>query len=740
MLTSTSQQTDIGMDEMIILGYQPLAFACVLCWTAFGLSIARAQPTNTESQTVKSTALVNVHVIDENDHDLAGVEIRGSLWTGNWEKLPGSSTTNQAGMASLENLPSGKYMTVFAQAKGKATMAQDLELESNETRSITIRMKRPLMPTIRVVDDRGKPIKDAVLSVLSFKCEQGGGLFHRFGTKAPWEFEPSASDDTGVIQLPPIPQGANIGLVVFHPDWLMKKIDNLEAVDGLITTVSLERGIPIELKLVPGTPDGSVPELMPTRISMTPFLEYANDAVSIYHLFRPESNTIRFHVSPAKYEFFDPSFRDNKYTITPHYYAYASETQKRMLDISPGAETQRFEFLVRKNVIVKGRIVGDLSLLAESSEAVGATENLHPSLSISEKAIEWRTIAFDKVRSDGTYELELPPGRARISFDGGEGVVSSPTSVEMIVTAEGENIVPDIRLEKLDKLKGHVVDEFGKPAENVMVRIYYGSWGSDYLLTDALGVFELQGDSILKTSQHFQSDGIAMPVSIGVFDLDHGRFGWKQLTDDWVKEISSNSVQLHTSDVHHVLDSIRSQFRSFRTAQSESMQKNLETEIEATRRSLPAGDIGQVPPNLSEGNWLNTTASSLEDLRGKYVLLEFWFIGCGPCEQDMPTVRLAHKLFGERNFTALGVHVTAQTAENVSQYATQHDMHYPIVVDGPKSEIEHAYRKLGVRGFPSYFLIGPDGTIVHNDHMSTDMSLRVYKIEKLLEHVYDRKK
>jgi len=44
---------------------------------------------------------------------------------------------------------------------------------------------------------------------------------------------------------------------------------------------------------------------------------------------------------------------------------------------------------------------------------------------------------------------------------------------------------------------------------------------------------------------------------------------------------------------------------------------------------------------------LNTGGNPLKlaDLRGKYVLLDFWFAGCLPCRQDFPSVKLLHELY-----------------------------------------------------------------------------------------------
>ena len=172
-----------------------------------------------------------------------------------------------------------------------------------------------------------------------------------------------------------------------------------------------------------------------------------------------------------------------------------------------------------------------------------------------------------------------------------------------------------------------------------------------------------------------------------------------------------------------------------RGAQKEAMAKQ--------RKEFAKGLLGNTTPAMSEGTWLNTDAKSLEDFRGRYVLLDFWFIGCGPCERDFPAVQLAHKKFSDLGFTVVGVHTNAQMPEDVQSFADAKGMKFPIVVDNTDGSILKQYRELGVYAFPSYILLDPEGRIIHNDHTSAgsdpfgDHSLRMNKLEMIFKVIRD---
>jgi len=100
-------------------------------------------------------------------------------------------------------------------------------------------------------------------------------------------------------------------------------------------------------------------------------------------------------------------------------------------------------------------------------------------------------------------------------------------------------------------------------------------------------------------------------------------------------------------------------------------------------------------------------ALSLEGLRGRVVLLNFWATWCLECRAELPLLRQLQRDYTARGLTVLAVNYREE-AGTVRQYARELGLTMPLLLDSTGA-IRQSY---GVIGLPTSFLIGRDGRAV----------------------------
>lgn len=132
---------------------------------------------------------------------------------------------------------------------------------------------------------------------------------------------------------------------------------------------------------------------------------------------------------------------------------------------------------------------------------------------------------------------------------------------------------------------------------------------------------------------------------------------------------------------------------------------------------------GEKAPNFST-TLIDGRAFSLDDMRGKYVLLDFWGTWCGPCRVEFPhLIALNNKYKNAKiqdadGFEIVSVALEREGTENRTKQAIDKlglDWDYHIfdpITNFKLLNAEIATGLYGVREVPTKYLIAPDGGIV----------------------------
>ncbi len=119
--------------------------------------------------------------------------------------------------------------------------------------------------------------------------------------------------------------------------------------------------------------------------------------------------------------------------------------------------------------------------------------------------------------------------------------------------------------------------------------------------------------------------------------------------------------------------------------------------------------VGAIAPVFT-ATTLDGRQFSLQQFRGKWVLIDFWATWCGPCKAEMPNLKDVFATFGNhRQFAMISLSIDNQMDEPL-KYADQNNLGWiqGFLGKGWNSPVLRAY---GIHGIPAILLIGPDGRI-----------------------------
>ena len=162
------------------------------------------------------------------------------------------------------------------------------------------------------------------------------------------------------------------------------------------------------------------------------------------------------------------------------------------------------------------------------------------------------------------------------------------------------------------------------------------------------------------------------------------------------------------------------------TAQQSNAGKRLAKRLDILKRSAIGAQMMDFTQNDTNGKPVK-----LSDLKGKYVLLDFWASWCGPCRAENPNVLKAYNAFKDKNFTVVGVSLD-DNADKWKAAIKQDAMPWIQLSDlkGWRNEVAQHY---GIQAIPFSFLIDPDGKIIAKE-------LRGNKLHETLAAILNNQK
>lgn len=133
----------------------------------------------------------------------------------------------------------------------------------------------------------------------------------------------------------------------------------------------------------------------------------------------------------------------------------------------------------------------------------------------------------------------------------------------------------------------------------------------------------------------------------------------------------------------------------------------LEGDAEKRARLKRLEESPDQPPALTVDNWHNSEALTLDQLKGKVVVLDFWATWAPSNDKSIPQNKALLEKYGKDGLVLIGVTSTTLGAEGIEQAIEKFGIDYPVCVD-IDNKTNTAYAP---NGYSDYYIIDKSGKL-----------------------------
>lgn len=121
--------------------------------------------------------------------------------------------------------------------------------------------------------------------------------------------------------------------------------------------------------------------------------------------------------------------------------------------------------------------------------------------------------------------------------------------------------------------------------------------------------------------------------------------------------------------------------------------------------------IAAAPEFVGIDQWFNSPPLTMNELRGKVVLIDFWTYSCINCLRTLPYQKKWYEQYKDKGFVIVGVHTPEfafeKKPENVKKAIEQLQITYPVALDNQFK----TWRAYGNMYWPAHYLVDRNGII-----------------------------
>ena len=142
------------------------------------------------------------------------------------------------------------------------------------------------------------------------------------------------------------------------------------------------------------------------------------------------------------------------------------------------------------------------------------------------------------------------------------------------------------------------------------------------------------------------------------------------------------------------------------------------------KTQLISTQVGYKSHPFSGEEYSTKSPISLESLKGKYVLLDFWAVWCGPCIQEFPNLKELYAKADTSKFEIVGI-VGDSPIDALIETINRHQITWPQILSDDTNRIKEEY---GIHGYPTTLLLDTEGVIIAKKFRGEGLTDRVLNL------------
>lgn len=145
-------------------------------------------------------------------------------------------------------------------------------------------------------------------------------------------------------------------------------------------------------------------------------------------------------------------------------------------------------------------------------------------------------------------------------------------------------------------------------------------------------------------------------------------------------------------------------------------------EVEMRFKAMEDTKLGKPAPEFVTENTQSGKTFNLSDLKGNYVLLDYWGTWCGPCMAEMPKIKEISTKYKDENFIVVGVN-QGDPVNRWKSAIEKNDFSWTHIRTTDENDLRIPFN---VNSFPTKILIDPDGNIAYSS--KNDDGIDLYEL------------